>query len=105
MKVFSHTGRGDKVLELKRNLGPLLRQAAFLEGIRELILLANSQQELRLCQKRSRMHSLFFRSGCEYGEVYMGGNVLLPWRFVGVSALGVLPVSGNRAAMPSSKLF
>src|ERR1700722_7469288 len=47
-EVFSHPFGSNQVLQLQSPLGALLRQAAFFEGFRELIALADSQQKLRL---------------------------------------------------------
>ena len=46
LKTFPHAGRRYQVLELQRDFGALLGQAAFFEGVRKLIRLSDSHQKL-----------------------------------------------------------
>src|ERR1700674_624815 len=63
MKILTHTRRSDEVFHLQSNFCPLLRQAAILEGVGELIVLADSQQKLRLREQGLDLHSALLRCG------------------------------------------
>jgi len=76
MKTFSHACGRDQVLQLQSYLGAFLWQSAFLEGIGELIVLADSHQKLRLREQRLRAHSMFFGCGRKCSEVHVGRYVL-----------------------------
>jgi len=93
------------MLELKRDLGAFLRHPAVLEGIGKLICFANAHQELRLSCEFVCVHSSFFGSSGEGGEVDVGGDVLLAGGLVGIGADGVLANRFDCAAMTSGELF
>ena len=100
METFSHSGGRDEVLELKCNLGSFLRQSAFFEGIGKLIVLADSQQKLRLRQQGLDLHSALLGCRGQGGEIHVRGDVLFSRRFVRIRTLRVLAIGSDRAAMP-----
>src|SRR5579862_5766694 len=68
-KVFSHACGRNQMLQLERNFRTLLRQSAFLEGVRELICFADAQQELRLGQEGLDPHSITLGSNLQGAEI------------------------------------
>ena len=60
MKAFAHSSWGHQVFELQGDLGALLRQATFFEGVGELVVLADAEQEFDCVM--SRCGSMPFRS-------------------------------------------
>src|SRR5580698_9721132 len=93
------------MLQLQRNLCVLLRQAALLERIGELVGLADSHQKLCLREQRLYLHALLFCGGSQRREVQVCRDVLLARRLIGVGGNRMLAVCGDRAAMTSGKLL
>ena len=73
------------MLELQCDLRSLLRYAAFFKGIGKLVGFANTHQELRLCEKFVRLHSMVFCGRRHGTEVHVGSDVLFAWRFIRIS--------------------
>src|ERR1019366_6958428 len=93
------------MLQLQRHLGALLREFAILKCVRELRLLSNADQKLRLCEQCHRLESALQASRAYRREVYVGGDVLLAWGFVRRRAGGVLTVTHDSVAMASRQLL
>lgn len=48
LEVFPHTGGGDQMFQLQRDLGLFLGQLAIFESVSKLIFFSDTEQELRL---------------------------------------------------------
>src|ERR1019366_2115832 len=93
------------MLQLQRHLGALLREFAILKCVRELRLLSNADQKLRLGEQCHRLESALQASRAYRREVYGGGDVLPTRRFVGRRAAGMLAVAHDGVAMASRQLL
>src|ERR1700752_3961841 len=91
--------------QLESYLGAFLRQLAILEGIRELRLFADAEQELGLGEQRDVVHSGLGGAAAQRREVDVRSDVLLTGSFVRRSTRAVLPVRHQRIAMAAGKLL
>src|SRR5947209_3811422 len=105
VKTLPHAGGSDQMFELQSDLGALLWPAAFFEGIRELILLADSHQKLRLREQRLRLHAILPSRVSKRCKVDVCGEVLLSRRFVGSGAHRMFAKSDDCAPMTSGELL
>lgn len=64
LEGVSHADGRDEMLELEGDFSTLLRESAFLEGIRKLRALADSHQKLRLRDQLLRVHACLLRGRC-----------------------------------------
>src|SRR5947209_20391353 len=93
------------MLELQRDFRALLGQATVFEGVGKLVSFPDAQQELRLRHEFLGLHAMSFCGGGESGEVYVGGDVLFPGRFVGIITDRMLTDCLQRSAMAACQLF
>src|SRR6202021_1063864 len=105
LEAFPPAGGGGEVLELERDFGALLGQAAVFEGVGKLGSFADAPQELRLRDQLLTLHALLIGGRGQCCEVYVGGDVLFTGGFVGVGADGMLSYRFKRTAMAPGKLL
>src|SRR5579863_8681755 len=74
------------MLELQRDLGALLRNAALFEGVSKLVRFSDSQKKLGLSHKIVGLHAVPFGGSGQCGEVYIGSDVLFAGGFIGIFA-------------------
>src|ERR1019366_1752237 len=93
------------MLQLQRHLGALLREFAILKCVRELRLLSNADQKLRLGEQCHRLESALQASRADRREGFVGGGVLVAWGFVRGRAGGGVTGTYYSVAMASRQLL
>src|SRR5271165_1647791 len=93
------------MLELQGHLRALLRQCALLEGVRELRLLPNANQKLRLRAQRQGIESALNAARSQRRKIHVGRDVLLARSFIRRCTRYVLPIGHDGVAMPAGELL